>query len=204
MLQNQINFVKIIIQFLQFLKTLQVKTLQTPSTLFIWVIFGQFLVSKKQLLLSKRLVSCCTQMLKNCDFLVNLNLCCVLVSSCFATFLKNIFFGCFIAIINRFLLVRSEKIFSTFVCEFTMFLTSSLQSSYLDPSDHYKDSLQATFNKGRDSLWDRYWTHPISADIHGTSTKSMTSCGVECAYLQYYEKFGFIKQVDKGWITIKV
>ena len=121
MLQNQINFVKIIIQFLQFLKTLEVKTLQTPSTLFIWVIFGQFLVSKKQLLLSKRLVSCCTQMLKNCDFLVNLNLCCVLVSSCFATFLKNKFFGCFIAIINRFLLVRSEKIFSTFVCEFTMF-----------------------------------------------------------------------------------
>ena len=128
------------------------KTLQTQSTLFIWVIFVQFLVSKKQLLLSKRLVNCCTQMLKKCDFLVNLNLCCVLVSSCFATFLKNKLFGCFIGIINRFLLVRSEKIFSTFECEFTMFLTRSLQSSYLDPLTITKTLCKSHSRKARLSM----------------------------------------------------
>ena len=106
MLQYQNNFVKITVIFTVSQNTSS-ENFTNPKYIIYLGDIRAISSFQETVIVEQKMVNCCTQMLKNCDFLVNLNLCCVLVSSRFATFLKNKFFGCFIAIINRFLLVRS-------------------------------------------------------------------------------------------------
>ena len=199
MLQYQNNVVNLC-NFHSFSKHFKWK-LTNPTYIIYLGVFLQFLVSNKQLLLSKRLVNCCTKVLKNSNFLVNMNLCCVLCILCLARFLKNKFFGCFIAIINRFLLVWSEEIFWTFVCEFKMFLASGLQSSYLHPLW----PLQRLFashieQRARLFLGSLLNTPHICWCTWGLPQSQWNLVGWN-VLTHNIINFGFIKRVDKGLIT---
>lgn len=109
------------------------------------------------------------------------NLCHILGILCFARFLKNKFFGGFIAIINKSspkcFLLKSEKSFFTFVCEFTMFFVSSLQSFYVDPLPALHTFCKIHSRKGETFSGIATKHTPCLLTYVGTSKTSMKSWG---------------------------